>query len=331
MPVAEFEFPPKTYADRKRNVAQVLWTIHLDGPFEDGSGRATAKLLEALRKRRVLISPAVLNNILNDLDGAAALYGHLVTRQIKGKRTNEISLRVNPYKVPFPKNPWPAEVRATFKPSGSAPVDTETGEGDEGFSDLEETFTRQALVSQTNGNGGGEGEGEDMLARLKRISAAEDADEPVEEEVVEEDVVDEPVVEEPVVSAELDTIEPRRTTADPISIPDVNTILDDLGIGGTPVTTGSSGQLLNSAIGLITQAMTIRIEEDAARRDQDHGDIERRIDERMSTYVALIERNAALESKLRQSMTRERELIDLVRTLQAALQAQQAANGTAPR
>jgi hypothetical protein len=321
MPVKEYEFPPKTYTDRKRNVAQVLWTVHLDGPFVDESGRATGMLLDALKKRRVPISPAVLNTILNDLDHPGATYGYFVQRKINGKRTKRIALQVDPYAVPFPKNPWPADVRAKFQAAGDAEAKVVDDGNDEGFDELEETFTRQALVTP-NGTGAIPDEAEeteetlDVLDRLRAISAAgknTDDDEP----------------EEPMPSVEIETVEAARIAAEPVSMPNVSSILDGLNVGAHPVgMVGTSGELLTSAIGLISQAMTVRLQEDAARQEGTQQDVDRRIDERMAAYVSLIERNAELENKLHRSLQRERELVGLVRTLQSSLESlQRSSNG----
>lgn len=328
MPVKEYEFPPRTFAERKRNIAQVLWTVHLDGPFIDGSGRATAKLLEALKRRRVTISPAVVKTIVADLDHPGALYGHLLQRKINGKRTNRIALQVDPYSVPFPPNPWAADTSAKYQGAGDdEAVAVESG-GEE-FDDIGETYTRQALLSPP----APENENErtptaheiDVLDRLRALSAngaAEAADDEVEEVVEEEELVEEEAPA-PAPSTAVDTLDPSPAgllVDDPVEMPNVGAILDGLGLGAHPVSmSGSSGELLTSAIGLISQAMTVRLQEDAQRQQGTHLDVDRRIDERMAAYVALIERNAELEDKLRRSFAREGELVGLVRTLQSTL------------
>jgi hypothetical protein len=84
-----FPFPPGTYKHKKRQIAQILWTIHLDGPFEDPEGRATSLLNAALRVR-----------------GLYAPEFDYIRRDINGKRTYKIELAVDPTKVPFPDNPF---------------------------------------------------------------------------------------------------------------------------------------------------------------------------------------------------------------------------------
>lgn len=330
---SEFEFPPKTFSETKRQVAAILWTLYLDGPFEHKSGGASGLLRDALIRRRVRISPGNLNLILNKMDHPGAPYGNLIRRTINGKRTMAISLRVDPDRNPFPKNPFPHDSTAKFQRTNQ-PEAVEVDDGEE-EPEMEETFSRQALLSDNNGAVDDETEGDvddDIMARLRRASDAA----PAAEETIIEDLAEdlEHVVEQLAghrVDETIGAIERMPTT--PVSTPTVTGVLDDLAIGVHPQTmAGSSAELLTSAIGLISQAMTQRIAEDAARQQQDGFNVAQLVDERMAAYVALVDRNAKLEEGLRRSLTREQELVGLVRTLQATIeQLQGASNGAGAR
>lgn len=339
-----YAFPPKTFADRKRNVAQILWCIHYDGPFDDAkSGMCTSMLGEALEKRRVIISNQVLNVILRDMDHPGAKYGHMVFRKCPpgGKRTYRIALLHDPSNVPFPPNPWPHEAKAEFEPKGgtkTAPAVEDDGE----HTELEETFTRHHRRS-----GGG-----DVMDRLRdldreikaqaseNVADVKDLDEfepDAEEEpadivaavqqIIDETPIPEPEPEpEPEIEPEPEPEPPAASTnglvpverAPAVAIADVDDFdLTDLGIDiDLPTDTGATyAGKLTQAIQFITDAITMRAAEDANR----HDDVGLLVDQRMAVYVRLSDENADLRRKLARSLKREEELITLARQLKATI------------
>lgn len=119
----EYEWPAGTTTQRRRQVAAVLWALREDGPFKDESGRATGQLLEALKRRRVVMEPHTLPPLLRDLErGGRYAYDDLgyIEREMTGKRTRFIGLAVDPDDIPFPACPWPTEgptpVAETYEP-----------------------------------------------------------------------------------------------------------------------------------------------------------------------------------------------------------------------
>lgn len=319
MPVNNFTYPPKMFNGTKRLVDQILWTIHLDGPFDDETGRASALLLEALDRRGITVAGPNLNALMQRLEKDGDV-GDLVERKIAGKRTKHISLKVDPNTVPFPPNPWTALPRPRFqgrsdiKPKRTAPVERDDP------SDLEETFTRQMLVEAPTAANGTEPEPEEVVARevvrIQNFIAGGTMDRPKRAPEPEPEVEPELAAEPEPVPAE--TPERPGLPVVPSALPpEATSAVRTLPV----VTAASSGELLTQAIGLITAAMTRQIEEEAARQEAETFDVDRRVDERMAAYVALIERNERLEHGYRRSLERERELVELVRTLQASVAA----------
>lgn len=333
----QYAFPERTTAERQRQVAAVVWAIALDGPFQDDGGGASELLRTAMWHRGVMMEKGNLNSILKEMDYTHGKYGYLIQRTVNGKRTMAIELKVDPYKDPVPPNPWPASKKAAYQGRGdSEPVEVDGG--DDGFDDLEETFSRQALAVNGQAEPEEQGEAEDPVIRLKRLSDRIAArDEPEPESEVEEPEVEAPEVEEAEAEADELDVEPEleptvdvvgeiaRITTVPVpgvpeaNVPNVDAILAGMSVGA-PSTNGHRGfsTLLNQAIGLIAAAMTAQIEEERSRQHDDAFDVAKLVDERMAGYVALIERNARLEEGLRRSHQREQELVGLVRTLQTS-------------
>jgi hypothetical protein len=144
--VKEFEYPPRTFKSVKDDVAVVLWTLYLDGPFEDRSGRATGKLLEAIKRRGNNMSVNSLNKILiglgdDKVDGSDRYPYVYIRRETNGKQTRKIELLVDPKEVPFPPNPF--HVRPSYS-SQSAPRNRRQLPADDG----PETFARQAQFDE---------------------------------------------------------------------------------------------------------------------------------------------------------------------------------------
>lgn len=339
MPVAEFQFPPKTYVDRKRNVAQIVWCLYLDGPFADESGGAAAMVLDALRERRVILSKQVLLAILSKLDHPGAAYGHLVRRQSGGKRTYYIGLVADPHKDPFPKNPWPNDPKATYQGIGE---NTPTAdEKVEAYDDLEETFTRQALTAPAKSNGTSS---PDILDRLRAANdrvmpkpepepelELDDADrEEMAAVIARRAATPEPEPETSAAPAETKPAVPAGDENALVAVDRLATVtlpddLADLLILDTPTPSPSGfAAKLTEAITLITGAIA-----DQATRDADTGrnDIGRLVDERMSAYVRLMDENQALKAKLAGSLQREKDLIALARQLKRSLEHFQRSQG----
>lgn len=319
----DFKFPQRTTPGRARIVAGVLWTIRLDGPFEEKSGLATSKLHQALKDRDMVLGTATLNGILNGL-GPGGEYGYLVDRRMRGKRCYLITLHVDPESKPFPPNPFPANKSASFR-SLNAPRPARA----EGIDDLEETFARQAMAAPPIF--------EDPIERLKAVSREEAEPEPEPEPETDAETVTEPEAEpDQAVVAELPDTTPPDEPAELLpEIAGTTDLYASLTTApfipaedtGPRRSVGSSTSLLTGAIDLIVQAMAHKVEEDAARQEASLGDVDARIDQRMGSYVALLERTARLEGQLRASQQRERELIAVIRTQEARA----ARNGTPPR
>lgn len=320
MTVREFEFPQRTFAERKRQVASILWILHLNGPIVDEGGGASTMLREALQARGCVISSANLNAIMGKMDHPGAEYGYLIRRRINGKRTMRIELQVNPDRNPFPRNPFSANNTARYQSKGAAsaePVEpADTGAGDE----LTETYTRQALV-QPPVAANGASEDEDVLDRLRRMSAEQ---QPTEEPEPETEPVVDPAPEAEATSAKVGTDlavpKPEEYMAAARTVDGFLGTFDDGALRGNPV--AGSSDLLTQAIGLISRAMTMRIEEEAARQEDAATDVALLVDERMAAYVKLIDANEKLKRDLGRSHERERELVGIVRTLQAVMERQ---------
>jgi hypothetical protein len=108
-PVAEFEYVEGTGEARQVLIDQVLWALHLHGPFEDReNGRATALLAEYLEDEGVSV-PTTLSAVVRDL--ASDDWDNYVERDCPATRTYSIGLAdgIRPGKVPFPPNPFKDE------------------------------------------------------------------------------------------------------------------------------------------------------------------------------------------------------------------------------
>jgi hypothetical protein len=158
----EFPFPEKTFKSRKHQIGQILWTLHLDGPFTDQQeGRATALFQRALNNRGIHIEMGPLNHLLRqfemDRDGSGT-HGQYapefdyIARQIEGKRTYEIRLAVDPNEVPFPPNPFRGTTKFKALTHKSRPAPAQDVPLDEGM--LNDPI--QQLKAIQNGHAGDE-------------------------------------------------------------------------------------------------------------------------------------------------------------------------------
>lgn len=86
-----------TTEERQRRYEAIIWTLHLDGPFESSSGQAAGRLRQALRARHVSVSSATLTADLRHLDEGLGY----VQREKNGTRTFKIWCALD--KLP----PWP--------------------------------------------------------------------------------------------------------------------------------------------------------------------------------------------------------------------------------
>lgn len=105
--VGEFEYVEGTSESRQVLIDQVLWALHLHGPFEDReNGRATALVAEWLEEEHGIDAPKTLSGVIRDLTSDD--WGNYVVRDCPATRTYSIALAdgVKPGKVPFPPNPF---------------------------------------------------------------------------------------------------------------------------------------------------------------------------------------------------------------------------------
>lgn len=113
-PPRPFEWPPKMQRVIKTRVAQVLWTLHLDGDIEDDN--AADVLRKRLRDRGVNLVVKQVTEILRELEGGR--FGRLVARQKNRTITQKIWLLVGPESLP--ENPFqgnsPAASAARHRP-----------------------------------------------------------------------------------------------------------------------------------------------------------------------------------------------------------------------
>lgn len=106
----DYDFPAGTKPAKKRQVAQVAWTIFLKGGYKSESGSATGLLAADLAERGVHMTQAALSKLLNDIDEDESknpcLYGPFCRRDVRGKRTFAILPVSIPGTDPFPPNPF---------------------------------------------------------------------------------------------------------------------------------------------------------------------------------------------------------------------------------
>jgi hypothetical protein len=106
--VEEFEYPEGYFGEAKQLlVDQVLWALHLHGPFEDReNGRATAMVAEWLLEEQGIKVPTYFSSVVRDL--ATDDFGY-IDRDCPATRTFRIALQkgIVPGKAPFPPNPFP--------------------------------------------------------------------------------------------------------------------------------------------------------------------------------------------------------------------------------
>lgn len=122
--VEEYEYLEGTGEARQVLIDQVLWALHLHGPFEDReNGRATALLSEWLEEQGVAV-PQTLSGVVRDL--TTDDWGNYVERDCPATRTYSIALApgIEPGKVSFPPNPFEDEPAAvsTRDLAAGAPV-----------------------------------------------------------------------------------------------------------------------------------------------------------------------------------------------------------------
>lgn len=111
--VGEFEYVEGTSESRQILTDQVLWALHLHGPFEDReNGRATALVAEWLEEEQGIDVPKALSGVIRDL--TTDDWDNYVVRDCPATRTYSISLAdgIRPGKVPFPPNPFEDETVA---------------------------------------------------------------------------------------------------------------------------------------------------------------------------------------------------------------------------
>jgi hypothetical protein len=105
-----FKFHSRMSPERQELLSQIMWTLALDGPFEDANGFATADLVTALAARGVTAEVTLVSQLLAGLEEGGRYNQEgvdaYVEREINGKRCYSISLVQGPKKVPFPKNPF---------------------------------------------------------------------------------------------------------------------------------------------------------------------------------------------------------------------------------
>jgi hypothetical protein len=105
-PIDEFEYLEGTGDAKALLIDQVLWALHLHGPFEDReNGRATALVADWLEEQGVRV-PTTLSVVIRDL--TTDDWGGYVVRDCPATRTYSIELAkgIRPGKVPFPPNPF---------------------------------------------------------------------------------------------------------------------------------------------------------------------------------------------------------------------------------
>lgn len=105
--VEEFGYLEGTGDAKALLIDQVLWALHLHGPFEDpDNGRATALLGDWLEEHGVRVT-STLSAVVRDL--ASNDWGAYIERDCPATRTYSIALRkgVRPGRVSFPPNPFP--------------------------------------------------------------------------------------------------------------------------------------------------------------------------------------------------------------------------------
>lgn len=300
----EFVYPPKIQNITKKQTAQMLWCLALDGPFEDQqSGLAARAFKKALNARGVYIKDAAFNRILLGLSNLDDYFVYnYIERVMSGKRTYRISLEVDPDKVPFPESPF--KPVSTFTPANAVPLAETNGE----------TYARQGVF---------EGETEPEEEAVDEVVDTAEAEELPEAETVDTSPEDGDTIDPGVT---LEPYEPPAAVnrngdqiADDTAI-DLGqlTSLSDL-LAGTEATT--VGSLIAKAMSVLSDAIALDTRQQAAGTDES---IMRRIDQRFGAYVLMqddLERERAITARLKHM---HEELVGLVKQRDRLILAQQA-------
>jgi hypothetical protein len=332
--VDEFQFPEGTFPTRKKSVAQFLWTLYLDGPFEDHqSGLATTLFKEALRKRGCRLPDSVVTILIKQFsndDNSVYPYVYL-GREVKGKRTYRLWCNVtDPYAVPFPPSPFnlrdkvdyqPGADKTDYRPGVDPPAQAAAVEAEpDPLDDLPETFTRQAL------HDGAPADPQSVDDDLEPEPESEPEPEPEPERRLELEPVaaapEAPLAAVPAQSSsdEFDELiagfEPASTNGIG-RLPTVERELGPIPAGVYGEISRSTTRLVSDAIGLLTEAIVVAASEPV--RSVDEAEVARRIDQRFGEYVALLERAEAAERRVKRLVNQNRDLIDFCRRQKALI------------
>lgn len=111
--IEDYVYPPGLTTERELLVDQILWALHLFGPYEDEeSGRAMAPFRKQLIDLGgdVPETPSVLTTLLREM--TTAKFGGYVRRDTNSTRTTYLGLAsgIDPEAVAFPPCPFSAEV-----------------------------------------------------------------------------------------------------------------------------------------------------------------------------------------------------------------------------
>lgn len=303
MAMKTFEHPPRTTGRSKQLVAAVLWSLALEGPVIDKpGGHAADILLKRLQALGYDMSINALNRIINALGdrehSAADTYPYdYITRDVgKGKRTFEISLKVNPKEVPFPPNPFKRFPQ--FQAVNELPPPPEIVESP--APEQEETFARQRMFDG------------DMAA-----PPPEPAPLPVAELAIEPEPMFRPEdlattgFASNGVSAALEPYVPAEAT---VRNNGDHGDEDDLFPADLFAESGlaerSSMELISKAIATLSEAMTAHANEQIVTAA---GDVQRQIDERLGEYRLLRDRCERAENKLAGVVANYRRVVELAR------------------
>lgn len=107
--VDDYSYPPGLNRENRLLVDQMLWALHLHGPFEDeDSGRAIAMMRAKMIELGAVVpeAPSVVSRMAREL--TAPRFGAYVLKTSSATRTTYIGLKkgCGPGRVPFPENPF---------------------------------------------------------------------------------------------------------------------------------------------------------------------------------------------------------------------------------
>lgn len=104
--MAEYSWPVGTLAERQDTIARLLWVLYRHGgSIVNEDGRSVGVFLSLLAENGVEITGGWLNKTILDL-GRGGKFGHFLDRDVSGKRTYSIKLVRDPFKHPFPADPY---------------------------------------------------------------------------------------------------------------------------------------------------------------------------------------------------------------------------------